>query len=122
MSFEKEIKNHYLNGDKKFLRHISVDCVIFGFHIGELKVLLVRARYAGKWALTGGFMLKEEHMDLDATRRMNNRTGLDHIYSQQFHGFSDQGRYTKQMNQPFVTHVGLNKEKSCMLTRIVDDS
>ncbi len=119
MSFEKEIKDHYLNGDKKFLRHISVDCVIFGFHIGELKVLLVRARYAGKWALPGGFILKDEHMDLAAKRILKNRTGLDDIYLQQFHVFSDPGRSTKKINQQFLKNVGLKNDKSWMFERFI---
>ena len=87
MNLKKEIKDHYLNGHEKYLRHISVDCVIFGFHNNELKVLLLKAAYAGKWALPGGFVLKEEHMESAAQRILNERTGLDKIFLQQFHVF-----------------------------------
>ncbi len=77
MNYKKEIEAHYLKGHEKYLRHISVDCVIFGFHENELKVLLLKAKYAGKWALPGGFVLKNEHMDLSARRisKTTYRTG-----------------------------------------------
>ena len=79
MSFEQEITRHFSKGHEIYLRHISVDCVIFGFHENELKVLLLQAKYAGAWALPGGFILKEEHMDDAANRILKNRTGLNGI-------------------------------------------
>jgi len=47
MRSEEQIRNHYLNCG------VSVDCVIFGFDEGDLKVLLVRRGvepYQGQWA------------------------------------------------------------------------
>ena len=119
MTFEKEIRDHYFQGHEKYLRHISVDCIIFGFHNNELKVLLVKARYAGKWALPGGFILKEEHMDQAAQRILKQRTGLDEIYLQQFHAFSDPERSTKKINQQFLKNVGIKSEKSWMFERFI---
>ncbi|MEO8416493.1 MAG: NUDIX domain-containing protein [Ginsengibacter sp.] len=119
MTFEKEIRDHYLHGHEKYLRHISVDCVIFGFHNNELKVLLLKARYAGRWALPGGFILKDEHMDLAAQRILKHRTGLDEIYLRQFHAFSDPGRSTKKINQQFLKNVGMKNEKSWMFERFI---
>jgi 8-oxo-dGTP diphosphatase len=119
MTFEKELSNHYLHGHEKYLRHISVDCVIFGFHSNELKVLLLRARYAGKWALPGGFILKEEHMDRAAQRILKQRTGLDEIYLQQFHVFGDPDRSTKKINQQFLKNVGIKHSKSWMFERFI---
>jgi len=30
MSFDTGLRDHYLRGHEKYLRHISVDCIIFG--------------------------------------------------------------------------------------------
>jgi ADP-ribose pyrophosphatase YjhB (NUDIX family) len=107
MNFDKEIKHHFLKGHEKYLRNISVDCVIFGFHKNELKVLLLNAIYAaGQWALPGGFILKEEHMDAAARRILKERTGLDKIYMQQFYVFSAPERSTLKSNQQFLKMWG----------------
>jgi 8-oxo-dGTP diphosphatase len=119
MSFDKEIREHYLNGHEKYLRHISVDCVIFGFHDNELKVLLLHARHARLWALPGGFIKKEEHMDEAAKRILKERTGLDDIYLQQFHVFSTPGRSTRKVNQQFLKNVGVNANESWMYDRFI---
>lgn len=89
MKPDKKINEHFLKGHEKYLRHISIDCVIFGFHENELKVLLLKAKYPDKWALPGGFILKEEHLDKAAHLILKERTGLDKIYLQQFHVFGD---------------------------------
>jgi 8-oxo-dGTP diphosphatase len=42
---------------------LTVDCVVFGFDEGDLKVLLIQRDlepFAGKWALPGGFVSVEE--------------------------------------------------------------
>lgn len=119
MSFEKEIKDHYTRGQEKFLRHISVDCIIFGFHENELKVLLLQAKYAGLWALPGGFILKDEHMDDAAKRILQQRTGVDDIYMQQFHVFSQPDRSTKKVNKQFLKKVGIELEESWMFERFI---
>lgn len=51
MKFDTELKKHYVKGHEIYLRHISVDCVIFGFHQNDLKVLLLKTKYDGRWAL-----------------------------------------------------------------------
>jgi len=38
---------------KDFVEHISVDCVIFGFHDGILKVLLLKYHDLDLWSLPG---------------------------------------------------------------------
>ena len=119
MSFEKEIKEHYTRGQEKYLHNISVDCIIFGFHENELKVLLLQAKYAGIWALPGGFILKEEHMDEAAKRILKHRTGLDNIFMQQFHVFSQPGRSTKKINKQFLKNLGIELEESWMFERFI---
>ncbi|MGG9960313.1 NUDIX hydrolase [Ferruginibacter sp. SUN106] len=119
MSFEKEIKEIYAKGHEKYLRSISVDCIIFGFHENELKVLLLQAKYAGIWALPGGFIFKDEHMDDAAKRILQERTGVDDIYMQQFHVFSEPGRSTKKANKQFLKNVGIEMEESWLFDRFI---
>ena len=119
MGFKEEIADHFLNGHQKYLRNISVDCIIFGFHENELKVLLLNAKYAGQWALPGGFIEKEEHMDEAAKRILKQRTGLDDIFLQQFHVFSTPDRSTKKINTQFLKTTGVSIKDSWMFERFI---
>jgi 8-oxo-dGTP diphosphatase len=82
----------YKKGHLYFLRHLSIDCVIFGFHDGLLKVLLLKWKDTGEWSLPGGFIQHDEHIEHAATRIARERTGLRNIYLQQFHAFGDLSR------------------------------
>ena len=58
---------------------LTVDCVIFGFDDGELKVLLIQrglAPFKGKWALPGGFVRVEETLDEAAWRELAEETSV----------------------------------------------
>lgn len=77
---------------KNVLDHISLDCVIFGFHSSQLKILLLHMKYSGEWALPGGFLKKEESLEMAATRVLKERTGLNNIFLKQFKVFSDPER------------------------------
>src|SRR6478736_5523663 len=101
MSFEQKIRSLYLAGEDKYVEHLSIDCVIFGFHENELKILLLKPRYAANWALPGGFIAKQEDIDDAAGRILTERTGLHKIYLQQFHTFGSPSRSTKKMNVHF---------------------
>lgn len=76
----------------KFLDHISLDCVIFGFHENQMKVLLMQMKYTKEWALPGGFVKAEETLEEAAERVLKERTSLDNIFLKQFHVFSDPNR------------------------------
>ena len=119
MKFDKELESHYLKGHEKYLRHISVDCVIFGFHQNDLKVLLLKTKYDGRWALPGGFILKNEHIDTAAQRILKERTGLDEIFLEQFYVFGDPDRSTKKINKQFLKNVGLSVTDSWMFERFI---
>lgn len=75
-----------------YLRSISLDCVVFGFHDNQLKVLLLRMKYSHEWALPGGFVGKYESVEQAAARVLKERTGLDNIFLKQFKVFSNPGR------------------------------
>lgn len=79
-------------GDQFFIPNLSIDCVIFGFHDNELKVLLLQWKDTKRWCLPGGFIYKKEHINDAAVRVLKDRTGLDNIYLQQFYVFGDPNR------------------------------
>lgn len=85
-------------GHNWFLPSLSVDCVIFGFHNSELKVLLLKHRHLNIWGLPGGFINKDEPVDVAAKRVLQERTGLQEIFLQQFHAFGDTERYEKEFH------------------------
>lgn len=75
---------------------LSLDCVIFGFNSGQLKVLLVRWKGTNHWSLPGGLVRQNESLDDAANRILSQRTGLKNIYLRQFHTFGEINRYDKQ--------------------------
>lgn len=82
----------YLGYQKYYL---AVDCVIFGYEEGELKLLLYPRGFEpakGKWSLMGGFVGDEESTGDAAHRVLAQTTGLDHIYMEQVHTFSEPTR------------------------------
>jgi ADP-ribose pyrophosphatase YjhB (NUDIX family) len=78
--------------NQPLLKHLSLDCVIFGFHDNQLKVLLLHMKHTKEWALPGGFVRANESVETAAARVLNERTGLREIFLQQFHVFSDPSR------------------------------
>ena len=90
------INNHFQHwlesADNEFLPHISVDCVVFGFHAGQLKILLLTMKQYAERALPGGFMERGESLEQAAIRTLRERTGLENVFLQQFHTFSDPSR------------------------------
>lgn len=80
----------------EYVSSISIDCIIFGFDEGELKVLLIkRAKEPLKdgWALPGGFVGQNEDIDVAAKAILEELTGLKKIYMEQLHTFGDVNRY-----------------------------
>ncbi|MEO8619951.1 MAG: NUDIX domain-containing protein [bacterium] len=69
-----------------------MDCAIFGFHAGELKILLMKWNHVGQWSLPGGFVRMDEPIDRAAERVLHERTGLEGVYLRQFHAFGGTDR------------------------------
>jgi 8-oxo-dGTP diphosphatase len=78
--------------DPAILPHLSVDCTVFGFEAGALKILLLRWKHLDGWSLPGGHVRRDESLDCAAQRVLRERTGLDRIYLQQFHAFGGTDR------------------------------
>lgn len=78
------------------MNDLSIDCVIFGFEDQELKILLYKRANepeANKWALPGGFIIRDEDLDHSAARILKEITGVDNIYMEQINAFGAVNRY-----------------------------
>ncbi len=95
---------HY--NSQTYLSNISLDCVIFGFHENELKVLLLKLRHSDCYALPGGFLHYEETVEDAGERILKLRTGLDNIFLKQFNVYSDPKR--SELNPTLKEMVRLN--------------
>ncbi|HTJ10540.1 MAG TPA: NUDIX domain-containing protein [Dinghuibacter sp.] len=80
------------DGARQYLRHLSVDSVIFSFHEDKLKVLLLRMKDLPLYALPGGYVHKEESLEDAAHRILAERTGLGEVFLEQCGAFGDRDR------------------------------
>jgi len=74
------------------LPHLSIDCVVFGFHDNKLKVLLVKMKNHQVWSLPGGFLPRNENIDDAARAILKRRTGAEKVFLEQFKTFGNVGR------------------------------
>lgn len=75
-----------------YMAGISVDTVIFGFHNDKLKALLLRFGNTPYFVLPGGYIMKDENLDDAALRILQERTGLNNIYLEQFYTVGNTSR------------------------------
>src|SRR6185436_8507328 len=69
---------------------VTVDCVVFGFDEGDLKVLFIEralAPFKGQWALPGGFVRVDETLDAAARRELEEEAGLKNVFLEQLYTF-----------------------------------
>ena len=74
---------------------LSVDCIIFGFDEGKLKILIGRRKMdpgRGEWSLYGGFVASDESVDDTATRTLYELTGLRNLFMRQVGAFGNVDR------------------------------
>jgi ADP-ribose pyrophosphatase YjhB (NUDIX family) len=80
-------------GQQRYL--VALDCIIFGFDGKDIKLLLIKRGIEpekNKWSLMGGFMQPEETLDEAANRILKQLTGLEGVYMEQLHVFSEINR------------------------------
>ncbi len=83
------MNNFYKEQDKYYL---AIDCIIFGFDKGSLKLLLIKRNFdpcKDKWSLMGGFLQPDESLNDAAQRILFQLTGLTDIYLEQLNTYGD---------------------------------
>ena len=74
---------------------VSVDCIIFGFDEGKLRVLIGRRQMdpgRDEWSLYGGFVRSDESINDAANRVLFDLTGLRNLYMRQVGAFGSVDR------------------------------
>jgi len=107
MAAKELVKNTLQFSAESFHPGLSVDCVIFGFHDGIIKILLNKFSHYTHWMLPGGFVFKDENVNDAAMRVLENRTGLDNLYLQQFYTFGDKARTKISENENMLLRHGI---------------
>jgi 8-oxo-dGTP diphosphatase len=92
MSDKKTFLDMMLLMENDFLPNLAIDCVIFGYHEKELKILCSRTLMMNGWILPGGFVKKNMHTDDEARRILEMRTGVKGLYLKQFSTFGSPDR------------------------------
>ncbi len=101
------IRDFLREGGDKYVPQLSVDCVIFGFHEQQLKVLLLKPRGMESWALPGGFVEQGQDVDAAAIQTLKDRTGLSDIFLDQFHVFGRADRNTHDSMRLYLESIGI---------------
>ena len=86
------MSRYYPQEDRQLL---AVDCIIFGFDHGQLKLLLLKRNFEpdkGKWSLARGFLNKSESLDAAAGRVLNQLTGLRDVFLEQLRVYGEPER------------------------------
>jgi 8-oxo-dGTP diphosphatase len=74
---------------------VTVDIVIFTIEDNELKVLLVKRDvepFKNSWAIPGGFVRMQEHLEEAAKRELEEETGVKDVYLEQLYTFGEPKR------------------------------
>ncbi|MVM28830.1 NUDIX domain-containing protein [Spirosoma sp. HMF4905] len=108
MNSLEEVDDFVKNGHRHYLPHLSIDPVIFGYHDQQLKILLLKWKGLNGWGLPGGFIQRREPLSQAAHRILQERTGLESIFLQQFHIFGDSPyRLQERSTSEFRANYGL---------------
>lgn len=102
-----------------FLPHIAYDSVVFGFSGMKLKILLMEYHQTGFFALPGGFVQRDESLDSAVQRGLKERTGLDHVYLEQFYTFGSLGRYQPEVMRSIMLAQGFETAQHMLFERFV---
>ena len=110
----------YWQNPPDLLPSVSIDCVIFGFHDNQLKILLLEYKNSNTFALPGGFVNLDEDLNQSAERVLLNRTGLENIYLEQFYTFGNKSRQDDDLHRRIMASRGeILPEKHFILNRFI---
>ncbi len=104
-----------------FSKHISVDCVIFGFdeQTNKLEVLLIEQEdivikdkhpFHAQYALPGDLVAEEESLDAAALRVLNELTHVEGLELKQNYCFGDPMRVKHEKDQGWLDYYRSNPE------------
>lgn len=75
--------------------YLAVDCIIFGFDKGKLKLLVFKRDVdplRGEWSLLGSLVKEDENVGEAANRVLNKLTGLSNVFLKELKTYSDVDR------------------------------
>lgn len=81
---------------KYFSFGLSIDCVIFGFDHGKLKILLIKRNeepFINTWALPGNLVAVDEDLNGAARMILKEISGLDSVFLEQVKTFGEIDRH-----------------------------
>ena len=111
------MSNGIIENNENYQPGLSIDCVIFGFHDNQLKVLLIKTPYEDKWSLPGGFIPIDEDIDTAAITVLSGRTGMEGIFLRQFATFGKVKRNDKHFDEAVLNHFKIPKEAGKWFTQ-----
>lgn len=106
-----------IENNKKYQPGLSIDCVIFGFHDNQLKVLLIKVNHSTRWSLPGGFVPIDQDIDNAATTILNQRTGVDGVFLRQFATFGKIKRNENHFNKEILESLNIPEEQGKWFTQ-----
>lgn len=109
--------NYILDNSHNYQPGLSIDCVIFGFHDNQLKVLLIKVNQNDKWSLPGGFIPINEDIDTAAVTVLNQRTGVEGVFLRQFGAFGNVKRNEHHFDKKVFKSLKIDPEKGKWLTQ-----
>lgn len=74
---------------------VAVDCIIFGFDEGKLKLLLFKRKvepFPNEWSLIGSFVKPSESVRAAAGRVLEESTGLSNVYLEELGSYGEINR------------------------------
>lgn len=87
----------------QFIANLSIDCVIFGYEKGEMKVLLGKLPFGENlYNLPGGYIKKTESVDAAAARLLFERTQIKDLYLSQCGVFGDENRIRSSEHRELI--------------------
>jgi 8-oxo-dGTP diphosphatase len=95
--------------------NVSVDCVIFGFDLEKLNVLVIdrgeiELAENVRMALPGNLIYNNENLDQAAYRVLEELTSLKNIYLEQIGAFGDLNRICKEADRAWLQSIRVEPE------------
>ncbi|WP_158825478.1 NUDIX hydrolase [Mucilaginibacter lacusdianchii] len=93
---------------------LAIDCIVFGFDGESLKILLIKRGFKpeqNNWSLMGGFVQPDESAEQASNRILKELTGLEGVYLEQLHTYSDPKRdpFERTVSIAYFALIDINK-------------